>query len=305
MHYAADGCTRTSRRCADENGPLDSLLDQYAGTLYFGLLAGGFAVLVVLESFAPRRPLDLGLGSRWITNVGLLIIDTLLLRSLQPVAAVGIAYYAVDRDWGLVDLNSVHPVAGIVLAILLLDLGRYWEHVALHRFKPLWRIHKVHHTDLDFDCTTGLRFHPLEAVIGVGVDAAVIVAFGVPPMAVVLLSLVYVTETLFNHANLRLPTGLERALRWVIVTPDMHRVHHSADRRETDTNYAVLFSWWDRMFGTYRAQPAAGHAGMTMGLHEHRDPLRLSVHRLLLMPFQRGRPTPVIGDRRPDNPPLS
>lgn len=265
------------------------MLEQYAGTLFYGLLAAAFVIIVLLESVRPLRQPGTGLGGRWGTNIGLFLLDSVLLRTLQPIAAVAVAYYVEQRNWDLLSLSQAPLWLGIPISILIIDLGRYFEHVAFHQFKPLWRIHKVHHTDLDFDCTTGLRFHPLEALLGLGLDTLLIIVFGIPPLAIVIVALLYVTETLFNHANLQLPTRPERVLRWLIVTPDMHRVHHSALRQETDSNYSVLFSWWDRLFGTYCAQPRDGHENMQVGLEEFREPRHLHIGRMLWLPFQPGR----------------
>lgn len=216
------------------------MLEQYAGTLFYGLLVAAFVIVVLLESVRPLRQPGTGLGGRWGTNIGLFLLDSILLRTLQPIAAVAVAYYVEQRNWNLLSLSQAPLWLGIPLSVLIIDLGRYFEHVAFHQFKPLWRIHKVHHTDLDFDCTTGLRFHPLEALLGLGLDTLLIIVFGISPLAIVIVALLYVAETLFNHANLQLPPRPERVLRWLIVTPDMHRVHHSALRQETDRPFHWL-----------------------------------------------------------------
>ena len=177
------------------------------------------------------------------------------------------------------------PWISVPIAVLALDCLIYGQHVLFHFFSPLWRFHMVHHSDLGFDTTTGVRFHPIEIVISVCVKMLAVLVLGSPPEAVILFEVLLNGTSLFNHGNVRLPDGADRALRLFVVTPDMHRVHHSIHKAETNSNFGFNFPWWDWLFGTYRAQPAAGHMEMTIGLEQFREPSRLSVRRLLLMPF--------------------
>jgi sterol desaturase/sphingolipid hydroxylase (fatty acid hydroxylase superfamily) len=175
-----------------------------------------------------------------------------------------------------------------LLGFLALDLAIYAQHVAFHKAPLLWRLHRMHHADPDFDVTTGVRFHPFEILISMLIKIAVVIALGIPPVAVIAFEVVLNATSMFNHGNVAMPSWLDRALRAIVVTPDMHRVHHSVDARETDSNFGFNLSWWDRLFRTYRAAPQAGHAGMTIGLPTFRDRAELRLDRLLTQPFRGG-----------------
>ena len=175
---------------------------------------------------------------------------------------------------------------GVVASVVLLDLAIYFQHVLFHAVPVLWRLHRMHHADLDFDVTTGLRFHPIEILLSMVIKLAVVAALGAPALAVLIFEVLLNATSMFNHGNVRIPAGLDRVLRWVVVTPDMHRVHHSILSRETNSNFGFNLPWWDRLFGTYRAQPAAGHEGMTIGIEQFRDPRELRLDRMLLQPFR-------------------
>ena len=246
----------------------------------------------------PRRTLSLSRARRWPANLGIILIDSGVLRWLFPVLAVGMAELAENRSWGLFHgLNAPFWLA-LVATLLLLDLTIYAQHVAFHKIPLLWRLHRMHHTDLDFDVTTALRFHPLEIVLSMLLKLAVVVLLGAPPVAVMLFEVILNATALFNHGNVRLSRKLDRALRWVLVTPDMHRVHHSIHREETDSNFGFNLPWWDRLFGTYRDQPRDGHVGMTIGLEYFRDWRATRLDGLLLQPF-------LISDRDdPESSPL-
>lgn len=233
----------------------------------------------------PRRTLSLSRARRWPANLAIILIDSGVLRWLFPVLAVGMAELAENRSWGLFHgLNAPFWLA-LVATLLLLDLTIYAQHVAFHKIPLLWRLHRMHHTDLDFDVTTALRFHPLEIALSMLLKLAVVVLLGAPPVAVMLFEVILNATALFNHGNVRLSRELDRALRWVLVTPDMHRVHHSIHREETDSNFGFNLPWWDRLFGTYRDQPRDGHAGMTIGLEHFRDWRATRLDGLLLQPF--------------------
>lgn len=264
--------------------------------------AGVFALMAVAEALYPRRPRQHPRWRRWPSNLGIVLLDTLVLRLVFPTAAVGVALAAEARGAGLLPWLGLSGPAAAVLAILLLDLVIYLQHRLFHAVPLLWRLHRMHHADLDFDVTTGLRFHPLEILGSMLIKLAAVVALGAPAVAVLLFEILLNATSLFNHANLRLPARLDRVLRRVLVTPDMHRVHHSVVPQETNSNFGFSLAIWDRLFGTYRAQPAAGHAGMTLGLDAFRDSRDLRLDRMLVQPL-RGRSASFSGQASPAPPP--
>jgi sterol desaturase/sphingolipid hydroxylase (fatty acid hydroxylase superfamily) len=245
-----------------------------------------FAVMAAWEIAAPRRALAVGRRPRWVNNLGVLVVDVLAVRILVPTAAAGAALFAAGRGWGLFHAAGLRLSLAALLGFLLLDLVVYGQHVVFHKVPVLWRLHRMHHADLDIDVTTGVRFHPFEILISLAVRIAVVLAFGIPVVAVVLFELVLNATAVFNHGNVAMPAGLDRVLRLVVVTPDMHRVHHSILRNETDSNFGFNLPWWDRLFGTYRAAPAAGQEKMTIGLPIFRNPRELRLDRLLSQPFR-------------------
>ncbi|MGD9728767.1 MAG: sterol desaturase family protein, partial [Nitrospiraceae bacterium] len=190
-----------------------------------------------------------------------------------------------SRGWGLLNVLELPRWPGFVFAVVALDLAIYLQHVMFHAVPALWRLHRMHHADLDLDTTTGARFHPIEILLSMVIKFAVIAALGAPPVAVVIFEVLLNATSMFNHANVRMPAGLDRLLRWIVVTPDMHRVHHSIIRNDTNSNFGFNLPWWDRLLGTYQAQPAEGHEGMTIGLDNFRDPKQLRLDRMLLQPF--------------------
>ncbi len=262
-----------------------------------GAFLGIFAVMAGWEALAPRRARSVSRWIRWPSNLGIVAVNTLLLRILIPTAAVGLAITGEARGWGLLNALALPTWLAVVLAIVLLDLAIYLQHVMFHAVPALWRLHRMHHADLDFDVTTGARFHPIEILLSMVLKLGVIAALGAPALAVLAFEVLLNATSMFNHANARLPDGLDRVLRWFIVTPDMHRVHHSIVPRETNSNFGFNLPWWDRLLGTYRAQPAAGHTGMTIGLETFREPRELRLDRLLLQPF-RGEAGGIPIDRR-------
>jgi len=245
-----------------------------------------FAAMALWEIAAPRRVLIAGRKPRWPSNLGVLVLDALAVRILIPAAAVGAALFAAGRGWGLFHLAGLRLSVAALLGFLVLDLVIYGQHVVFHKVPALWRLHRMHHADLDIDVTTGGRFHPFEILISMLIKIAVVIAFGIPVVAVLLFEVVLNATSIFNHANVAMPAALDRVLRWLVVTPDMHRVHHSIVRHETDSNFGFNLPWWDRLFGTYRAAPQAGHDGMTIGLPIFRDPRELRIDRLLTQPFR-------------------
>jgi sterol desaturase/sphingolipid hydroxylase (fatty acid hydroxylase superfamily) len=264
----------------------DAIIAALEPVLRFGAFAAVFAAVALWEALAPRRALRHGRGRRWPHNLGLAAVNAALLRLVAPSAAIAVALAAEAGGWGLLNVVALPWWAAVALAVLLLDLAVYLQHRLFHAVPVLWRLHRVHHADPDFDLTTGLRFHPLEIGLSLGIKCAAVATLGAPAAAVLIFEVVLNAAALFNHANARLPAVADRWLRRLIVTPDMHRVHHSAIRRETDSNFGFNLPWWDRMFGTYRAQPAAGHGSMRIGVAglEGRDAITL--RELLLLPLR-------------------
>jgi sterol desaturase/sphingolipid hydroxylase (fatty acid hydroxylase superfamily) len=248
--------------------------------------AGVFALMAAWEIFAPRRGRKIGRSRRWPSNVGVVALDTLLVRLLFPVTAVGLALLGEAKGWGLFAALDLPAWLAIALGVILLDLAIYLQHVLFHAVPALWRLHRMHHADLEFDVTTGTRFHPIEILLSMGIKLGVIAAFGMPAVAVLIFEILLNATSMFNHGNVRIPLSVDRALRWIVVTPDMHRVHHSVVVRETNSNFGFNLPWWDRLFGTYRDQPAAGHEGMTIGIEQFRDPRELRLDRMLSQPFR-------------------
>ena len=252
-------------------------------------LAVFLVVLVAMagwELAAPRRRQDIPRILRWTNNLALVVVDSIILRLTFPILAVGLALMAEARGWGLFNVLDLPLWLAVLLSILLLDLAIYLQHVLFHAVPSLWRLHRMHHADLEFDVTTGLRFHPVEIVLSMVIKLAMVAALGAPAMAVLLFEVLLNTTALFNHANIRLPAGLDRVLRWVVVTPDMHRVHHSVIPAETNSNFGFNLPWWDRLLGTYRAQPKAGHDGMTIGIEQFRTRRDLWLDRMLVQPLR-------------------
>jgi len=246
---------------------------------------GTFLALVAWESWAPRRRLAVDRSWRWPNNLAMVVVGTLLLRALFPLAAVGAALLAADAGWGLFNAWPVAPGPAILLSVVMLDLAIWAQHRLFHRLPLLWRMHRMHHADLDIDVTTGLRFHPLELALSMLIKVAVVLLIGAPPLAVLAFEVLLNATSLFSHSNVALAPRIDAALRWLVVTPDMHRVHHSWDPRETDRNFGFNLSCWDRFFGTYQEQPRLGHDRMTIGLPQFRDPRELRLDRMLLQPF--------------------
>ena len=250
-------------------------------TVFLGLLIA----MAGWEALAPRRQRLVSRWARWPSNLGIAALNTAILRLAFPVATVGLGALGEQRGWGLLN-NAVLPGwAKIALAVVLLDLAIYLQHVMFHAVPALWRLHRMHHADLDFDVTTGARFHPIEILLSMALKLAVVSALGAPAAAVLVFEVLLNATSLFNHGNVGLPAGLDRALRWLVVTPDMHRVHHSIVPSETNSNFGFNLPWWDRLLGTYRAQPAAGHEAMAIGLDVFRDPAQLRLDRMLVQPF--------------------
>jgi sterol desaturase/sphingolipid hydroxylase (fatty acid hydroxylase superfamily) len=272
---------------------VDFLTDAFISRLFFGSII----VAAVVELLFPLRPLSHRLGPRWLANIGLGAANILIARWLLPVTG---AMLASGYGVGLFNHVSAPVWLQIVIGVLILDVMSYWVHRVMHMTPVLWRLHRIHHTDMDVDFTTGVRHHPFEGMVVLAINTAVIFAFGLSPLAVAAYQAGRAVVDILSHANIRLPGGLDRVLRWVVITPDMHRIHHSADQPETDSNYGTLLPWWDRLFGSYRADPALGQTGMLLGLEEWRNKQDLTISGLVLLPFRSAPdPDPESGQSSP------
>jgi sterol desaturase/sphingolipid hydroxylase (fatty acid hydroxylase superfamily) len=262
----------------------------YEAAIRLGVFGLIFAAMAVFELWSPKLERAEMAGAlkarRWFTNVSVLVISSLCLRVVFPAAAVGTAMWAEAHGYGLFRLAGVDPLLAGIASFLILDLAIWVEHFANHKIPLLWRIHRMHHADTGFDVTTALRFHPLEIVISIFWKAFLVIVIGAPALSVLLFEIVLNGSSMFNHANVRLPGRVDALLRLVLVTPDMHRVHHSSDRPETDSNYGFNFPFWDRLFSTYRARPARGHEGMEIGLGEYRGDKPAHLGWNLALPFR-------------------
>jgi len=274
-----------------------------------GCFGGVLLIMALWELLAPRRRLAVRKGPRWASNLGLAVLNTIAARLLMPITAVAAAMFAESRGWGLLQQVDWPMWLKGALSVLALDLAIYLQHVMFHAVPIFWRLHMVHHADLDFDVTTGLRFHTLEILLSAAIKLAVVVVIGPPAIAVVIFEVLLNATSMFNHSNVRMPDRLDRLLRWLVVTPDMHRVHHSVIRRETNSNFGFNFPWWDVLLGTYHDQPAEGHEAMTVGISHLRDERQVDrLLRMLAIPFQKGTGGYPIGrgndiERIDDDPP--
>jgi len=265
----------------------EQLLLQHEPAIRLGFFLGIFAAVALWEWRAPRRALRLSKWLRWGNNLGLVVLNTVVLRLLFPAAAVGVAAVAAEKGWGILNIYGVPTAVAIPLAVILMDLVIWTQHVMVHAIPLLWRLHRVHHADLDYDLTTGARFHPIEIVLSMLIKFGAILVLGPPVAAVILFEVILNGMAMFNHGNIRLPAGVDRVLRLLLVTPDMHRVHHSIEEDETNSNFGFNLSIWDRLFGTYLAQPRAGQEGMRIGIRGWENPKQVThLHGLLWMPFQ-------------------
>jgi len=248
---------------------------------------GVFIVIAVWELVSPRRVLTVSKVVRWGNNLGLVIFNSILLRLLFPAAAVGVAVLAIDRGWGLFNLHEVPYWLAVVTCVIALDFIVYLQHVMVHAVPVLWRLHRVHHADPDYDVTTGARFHPIEIILSMLIKFTMIILLGPPVVAVVIFEVLLNATAMFNHGNVRIPPAIDRVLRWLVVTPDMHRVHHSIEDDEANSNFGFSLPWWDRLFGTYRDQPRNGHEAMVIGIHKYHALKEVSwLPGMLWLPFR-------------------
>lgn len=246
-----------------------------------------FAVMAAWELLSPRRILTTSKSLRWINNLGLVFLNTLVLRLLFPAATMGVAMFAREQGWGLFNYIQTPFALAMVASVIIMDAVIYLQHVMVHAVPLLWRLHRVHHADPDYDVTTGARFHPLEIILSMLIKFATILLLGPPLIAVIIFEVLLNATAMFNHGNVKLPLTVDRRLRLLVVTPDMHRVHHSIEDDEANSNFGFNLPWWDRLFGTYRDQPRGSHEEMTIGIHNHHDPRQISwLSGILLLPFK-------------------
>ena len=263
-----------------------------------GFFFGVLAVMAIWEIVAPRRRLTVSKTVRWVNNLGLVFFNSFILRVLFPAAAVGVAVVAKKQGWGLFNIYELPLYFTVIASVIIMDFVIYVQHIMVHAIPVLWRLHRVHHADPDYDVTTGARFHTLEIILSMLIKFATILLLGPPVVAVILFEIILNVTAMFNHGNVGLPPALDRVLRWVLVTPDMHRVHHSVEDDEANSNFGFSLPWWDRLFGTYRDQPRGGHEGMTIGIHKYHDAKDVSwISGMLLLPF-RGKISEYAINRR-------
>jgi len=257
-------------------------------TIRPAVFIGMLVIMGLWEVLIPMRERTLTRLLRWSNNLGLVVLNTAVLRFIFPAAAVGVAAYVEANNWGLMNYYDIPFVYAVVVCVIAQDFIIYLQHVLVHAVPALWRLHRVHHADPDFDMTTGLRFHPFEIILSMLIKFAAIVVLGAPVLAVIIFELLLNAGAMFNHGNIRLPKALDTLLRWIIVTPDMHRVHHSVEDDEANSNFGFCLTWWDRLFGTYIDQPRHGHTDMQIGIHHYNDPKQVSwLHGMLTLPFRR------------------
>lgn len=258
---------------------------QNAPAVRLGFFLSTFVAMALWEVAQERRALRTSKGARWVTNLSMIVVNSVTARLVVPMGAIGIASVAAENGWGLFNVVEVPLAVAVIASVVALDFAIWLQHMMFHAVPVLWRLHMMHHADLDLDVTSGIRFHPFEILLSLGIKALAIVLLGPPVVAVLVFEVILNAMALFNHSNVRIPLRVDRILRLFVVTPDMHRVHHSVEMVETNSNYGFNLPWWDRLFGTYRAQPALGHEAMEIGLSTLRDPKQTTFWRMLMLPF--------------------
>lgn len=252
------------------------------------VFVGVFIAMALWEVAGPRRERSVGRAARWPANIGVTILNSVVVRILIPGGAVAMAVAAERHHFGLLNHVALPDVIAVATGVILLDLVIYLQHVMFHAVPVLWRVHRMHHADIDLDVTSGARFHPFEIVLSMMIKLGVVAALGTPASAVLIFEVLLNATSMFNHSNVAMCVGVDRVLRLIVVTPDMHRVHHSIVVRETNSNFGFNLPWWDRWFGTYRAEPGAGQLGMTIGIDQFREPRESTLGRMLTQPFREG-----------------
>ncbi|WP_417685896.1 sterol desaturase family protein [Pseudidiomarina gelatinasegens] len=271
-------------------------------TIRLSIFLGVMVAMAAWEIFAPKREPRYSRAKRWPANLGIVVIDSLITRLLLPAGLVSIALYAAQHNWGLLHQVEAPAWLAVVIAVVALDIAIYWQHRLFHRIPILWRIHRMHHADPDFDVTTGLRFHPVEIVLSLGIKAVVVVALGAPALAIIIFEVVLNACSLFNHGNVALPQGIERWTRKVLITQELHRIHHSTVPRETNSNYGFSVSWWDHVFGSYTDKPEAGSDGVDIGLSNYREAKQTTtLWGLMRIPFVNAAAAETAADKDSSN----
>jgi sterol desaturase/sphingolipid hydroxylase (fatty acid hydroxylase superfamily) len=256
-------------------------------TIRLSFFVGTLIAVGLWETLAPKRKPSVSKIWRWTNNFAVTFFNTFLLRLAFPILAVGTAAFAAEKGWGILNMIELPLILSITIAVIAQDFVIYWQHVVFHRVPILWRLHKMHHADVDYDVSTGARFHPIEIVLSMLLKLGVVVILGPPVVSVIIFEILLSSVAMFNHANAGLPKGIDRFLRLLVVTPDMHRVHHSIIRREHNHNFGFNLPWWDYMFRTYTAQPIEGHDNMTIGLTEYQKNRKQNAFWMLALPFFR------------------
>ena len=263
------------------------LIEQHESTIRLTFFIGILLAMGLWETFFPRRALTIGRGYRWLNNLSIVVLNTVLVRLVFPTATIGMALLAEKQGWGITTLLDWSLTASVFFSVIVLDFMIWLQHVTVHAIPVLWRLHRVHHADPDYDTTTGLRFHPVEILLSMVIKFIVIIALGPPVVAVIIFEVVLNGMAMFNHGNVRLPLPVDRVLRLLFVTPDMHRVHHSVEDDEANSNFGFNLSVWDRLFGTYIAQPRQGHEGMPIGIRSYNTKQDVSnLLGMLVLPFK-------------------
>lgn len=256
-----------------------------AAEIYAYVFFGMIVVVALVEWAMPRRQPGDTLALRWFGNIAIWVLDAIVVRAIFPVGAIAWAAFCAERGWGLLNAVGWPVFAGLLMTLIVLDFVNYSQHYLLHRIPILWRLHRTHHSDADYDFTTGLRFHPVETLFTTSIQFAAIFLLGAPPLAVFVVQMLFLAISFIEHGNLRIPGGIDRVVRLLFVTPDMHRIHHSQAAGESQSNFSNLFSWWDRLFGTYVHAPSAGHEGIVFGLPRFTDRKHATLPWMLVQPF--------------------
>jgi sterol desaturase/sphingolipid hydroxylase (fatty acid hydroxylase superfamily) len=265
---------------------IDTFITEHEVTIRLGFFFGIFFLMALWELVSPRRKLLVSKLLRWSNNMALVFLNSFLLRILFPAAAVGMAVFAQEHGWGILNYFNIPFYVSVIASVIIMDMMIYLQHVMVHAVPALWRLHRVHHADPDYDVTTGLRFHPLEIILSMLIKFAVIIVLGPPVVAVIIFEVILNAMSMFNHGNVSIHPAIDKVLRLFVVTPDMHRVHHSVEDDETNSNFGFNLSCWDRLFGTYRSQPRAGHVRMNIGIHGYKKAKQVSwLHGMLILPF--------------------
>ncbi len=277
---------------------INTFLIEHEIQIRLSFFFGVFIVMALWELLSPRRKLIIPKIMRWSNNLALVFLNSLILRVLFPAAAVGMAVFAKEEGWGIYNYYDIPFVITVISSVIILDAVIYLQHVMVHAVPVLWRLHRVHHADPDFDVTTGARFHPLEIILSMLIKFAVIVVLGPPVIAVIIFEILLNATAMFNHSNIRFNATVDKLLRFIIVTPDMHRVHHSIETDETNSNFGFNLPWWDRLFGTYKAQPRAGHENMLIGIKGYNQIRQVTwLSGILTLPFV-GKVSDYVINRR-------